>query len=66
MQRCCEKTLAALRAGIKTVIVPAENKRDMTDMPAEVKKKLKFHFVSHVDEVIELALKKQTSLKKKR
>jgi ATP-dependent Lon protease len=60
-----EKTLAALRAGMKEVIVPIENKRDMTDMPAEVKKKLKFHFVSHVDEVIEIALRKRSRTKKR-
>ncbi len=60
-----EKTLAALRAGIKTVLVPAENKRDMADMPAEVKKKLKFEFVAHVDDVFALALRKPPASKKR-
>ncbi len=52
-----EKMLAALRAGLKTVIVPAENKRDMADMPTEVKKKLTFIFVKTMDDVIHAALK---------
>ncbi len=59
-----EKALAALRAGMKRVIVPMENKRDMSEMPSEVKKKLTFEFVSHVDEVLELALRKRSSGKK--
>jgi ATP-dependent Lon protease len=53
-----EKVLAALRGGLKTVIIPASNKRDMTDLPAEVKKKLKFIFVSTMDDVVKVALKK--------
>ncbi|HMO26257.1 MAG TPA: endopeptidase La, partial [Tepidisphaeraceae bacterium] len=51
-----EKTLAAKRAGIKQVIVPERNRKDMPDIPDEVQKTLKFHFVSTVDEVLELAL----------
>jgi ATP-dependent Lon protease len=51
-----EKTLAAMRAGIKQVIVPKRNEKDMPDLPDEVKKTLKFHFVSNVDDVLEIAL----------
>jgi ATP-dependent Lon protease len=51
-----EKTLAAKRAGIKQVIVPARNEKDMPEIPDEVKKTLKFHFVKNVDEVLEVAL----------
>jgi ATP-dependent Lon protease len=51
-----EKTLAALRAGIKEVIVPKRNEKDMPDLPEEVKRHLKFHFVDHVDEVLKIAL----------
>jgi ATP-dependent Lon protease len=40
-----EKVLAASRAGIKTVILPAENRRDLRDVPANVRKGLTFHFV---------------------
>jgi ATP-dependent Lon protease len=52
-----EKSLAALRAGIKTVLVPAENKRDMADIPKEVKQKLKFTFVKTMDDVLKVALR---------
>jgi ATP-dependent Lon protease len=51
-----EKTLAALRAGIREVIVPKRNEKDMPDLPDEVKKHLKFHFVSNVDEVLKIAV----------
>lgn len=53
-----EKVIAAHRAGIKTVLLPKENKKDLEDVPAEVMKDLKFKFVSHMDEVLELALTK--------
>lgn len=51
-----EKTLAAKRAGIKEVIVPKRNEKDLADVPDEVKKTLKFHFVDTVDEVLKIAL----------
>ena len=51
-----EKTLAAKRAGIKQVIVPKRNEKDLPDIPAEVRDTLKFHFVSNTDEVLALAL----------
>jgi ATP-dependent Lon protease len=51
-----EKTLAAKRAGIKQVIVPKRNEKDLVDIPDEVKNTLKFHFVSTVDEVLQIAL----------
>ncbi len=53
-----EKTLAALRAGIKTVICPKGNQKDMPDVTDEAKKKLKFVFVENVDEVLDAALRK--------
>ncbi len=59
-----EKTLSAHRAGIKEVILPAENEKDVTLIPKEVKEGLKFHFVRHMDEVLELALRKQRAKKK--
>jgi ATP-dependent Lon protease len=51
-----EKTLAAKRAGIKQVIVPKRNERDMPEIPEEVRKSLKFHFVENIDQVLKLAL----------
>lgn len=52
-----EKVLAAHRAGIKTVILPAENKKDLEDIPQKVKSKLEFVLVEHMDEVLVRALK---------
>ena len=52
-----EKVLAAHRAGIKTVIAPADNKKDIDDIPPEVKKDLKFVFVKTMDDVLKTALK---------
>lgn len=51
-----EKVLAAGRAGIKAVILPEKNKNDLDEVPASIKKKIKFHLVSHVNEVIKIAL----------
>jgi ATP-dependent Lon protease len=51
-----EKTLAAKRAGIKTVIVPKRNEKDFPDLPEEVRKTMKFHFVENVDQALEVAL----------
>lgn len=52
-----EKSLAAYRAGIKTVIVPIDNKKDLEKIPKNVTKKLKYIFVEHVKEVLDVALK---------
>jgi ATP-dependent Lon protease len=51
-----EKVLAAHRAGIKTVILPAENRRDLEEIPANVQRDVKFRFVEHMDEVLSIAL----------
>ncbi len=51
-----EKALAAHAAGIETLIVPKLNERDMSKLPARLKKELKFCFVGHMDEVLERAL----------
>lgn len=53
-----EKVIAAHRAGIKMVILPKENEKDLEDVPQEVLKDLKFKFVTHMDEVLEIALTK--------
>ena len=51
-----EKLLAALRGGIKTVLIPEENQKDLIELPENIKKGLKIIPVSHVDEVLALAL----------
>ncbi len=51
-----EKVIAAHRAGLTTIIAPKDNKKDLEDIPKEVLKDLKFVFVSHMDEVLNLAL----------
>ncbi len=53
-----EKVIAAHRAGIKTIILPKDNKKDLEDVPKEVLKDLTFRFVSHMDEVLGIALTK--------
>ncbi len=51
-----EKLLAALRGGIKTVIIPGENKKDLKEIPHEVTHGLQIHPVEWIDEVLQLAL----------
>jgi ATP-dependent Lon protease len=51
-----EKMLAAHRAGIKTVIMPKENEKDLQDIPEKVRKDITFHFVDKMMDVIKLAL----------
>jgi ATP-dependent Lon protease len=53
-----EKSLAAMRAGISTVIIPKLNEKDLVDVPEEAKQKLKFVPVENVDEVLAAALEK--------
>jgi len=54
-----EKTLAARRAGIKTMIVPKQNEKDLDEIPKNVKKDMQFIFVETMDEVISNALRKK-------
>jgi ATP-dependent Lon protease len=51
-----EKVLAAHRAGIKTILLPAENKKDITEIPENVRRKLELVFVEHMDQVLRHAL----------
>ncbi len=53
-----EKVIAAHRAGLKTIILPKDNKKDLIDVPKEVMRDLDFKFVSHMDEVLDIALAK--------
>ncbi len=51
-----EKLLAALRGGIETVLIPQENEKDLAEIPANIREGLNIVPVSHVDEVLKLAL----------
>jgi ATP-dependent Lon protease len=53
-----EKVLAAKRAGIKTIILPKQNEKDLKEVPVAHRKGLKFYPVSHFDEVLKIALAK--------
>jgi ATP-dependent Lon protease len=51
-----EKILAAHRAGLKTVLLPEKNAKDMVEVPKKVRGDLKIKYVKHMDEVLKLAL----------
>jgi ATP-dependent Lon protease len=55
-----EKIIAAHRAGLKLIIMPKDNEKDLEDVPKEVIKDMSFRFVSHMDEVLPIALVKPT------
>ena len=52
-----EKVLAAHRAGLQVIILPADNKKDMEDIPKEIQRDVKFFFVKTMEEVLKIALK---------
>jgi len=54
-----EKLLAAHRGGIKTVLIPEENTKDLVEMPDNIKNRLDIHPVKWIDQVLELALERQ-------
>ncbi|MEM1025559.1 MAG: endopeptidase La [Myxococcota bacterium] len=53
-----EKVLAALRSGVKEVILPERNRKDLFEVPKELQDQLTFHFATKVDEVLDLALER--------
>jgi len=53
-----EKSLAALRYGVKTLIIPKDNASNILDIPQEVKDAIKIHLVENIDEVFDIALEK--------
>jgi ATP-dependent Lon protease len=56
-----EKVLAAMRAGITTVMLPARNRREFEEIPAEAREKLKFVWLERVDDALEAALSKEAA-----
>jgi ATP-dependent Lon protease len=56
-----EKVLAALQAGIKTVLLPAQNQKDLEDIPPEAQSRLNFVFLENVDDAIKTVLERQPS-----
>ncbi|MFZ6016653.1 MAG: endopeptidase La [Nitrospirota bacterium] len=59
-----EKTLAAKRMGIKKIIVPKRNRKDLEDIPKYIKKDMEFVFAETMDDVLKVALKKNSKIKK--
>ena len=61
-----EKVLAAHRAGLKTVILPERNMKDLVDVPKKVRTDLKIIPVNHMDEIVEVALHPAPPVEEKR
>ncbi|HLB05448.1 MAG TPA: endopeptidase La, partial [Thermodesulfobacteriota bacterium] len=59
-----EKALAALMTGIKTVIIPRRNEKDLEEIPKELREKIKFILADHIDEILKVALLKKKETKK--
>ena len=51
-----DKVLAAYRAGIRTIVLSAENDKDLDDLPEEIRSEMEFHLVHTMDEVIKIAM----------
>jgi len=54
--------LAAHRQGIREVVLPADNEKDLPDIPENVRNDMKLHFVNSMDEVLKLALEKEIEM----
>ena len=61
-----EKSIAAISHDIKTVICPLANKKDVDEIPGEIRQKIKFIFVEHLDEVLQIALKSKVKGKSRK
>src|SRR5438552_17125911 len=58
-----EKVLAAMRAGIRRVMLPARNRKDLEEVPAEAKEKIEFAFLQDVDEAVRAVLEPRPEAK---
>jgi ATP-dependent Lon protease len=56
-----EKILAAYRYGFKTILLPKENEKDLSEIPEDIAKQLDFHLVENMDQVLETALIESSS-----
>ena len=56
-----EKSMGALRAGIHTIIIPEKNKKDLTEIPANIKRRIKFVSVKLMDEVLSAAFEQESN-----
>jgi len=54
-----EKALAALRADVRKIIIPEKNKKDLAEIPSNIKRKIAFLPVSHIDDVLKLVLREK-------
>jgi ATP-dependent Lon protease len=61
-----EKSLAALRAKINTVVVPAKNRKDLEEIPTHIRRELSYVFVETMDEVLDIALVKTKKINPQR
>ena len=61
-----EKLLASVRLGVKQVILPEDNRKNLTDIPIEIKKKLKIKFFSDALQGVKFALEPKTGVKNKK
>ena len=60
-----EKALGALRAGIQTIIIPEKNRKDLSEIPRHVRRRIRFIPVQHMDEVLPLAFEKDPTKRRK-
>jgi len=58
-----EKVIAGHRAGLREIILPKANEKDLVKIPESIRKEMKFYFVEHMDEVLKIALVKQVNSK---
>lgn len=59
-----EKVLAAHRAGIKTVFLPAKNEKDLVEIPEQIRREMKFHFLEKMSDVLDIAFEKHAAKSK--
>jgi ATP-dependent Lon protease len=57
-----EKLLAAHRQGIREIVLPRENEKDLPDIPENIRKDMKLHFVESMDEVLKIALEREIEM----